>query len=105
MERGGGDNDSWDFSDCNWFKLTIISWIGLQRESIFLVLCLGCEIKYKPNFRERTRSGRLSRKQGTGSRPSIIDWPMGKFSWLKDRKTSSVKNPGRDCFTSKPVVK
>ena len=62
-----------------------------------MLIFTGCEITVKPNFRDRTRSGRLSRdgggarKNGTGSRPSIIDWPIGKFSWLKDRQKSSTK--------------
>jgi len=61
----------------------------------------GCEIPVKSTFRERTRSGRFSRErrkssQMQGSRPSIIDWPMGKLGWLKDRKRSgSSSQSGR----------
>eukprot|EP00092_Neocalanus_flemingeri_P039157 GFUD01042619.1.p1 GENE.GFUD01042619.1~~GFUD01042619.1.p1 ORF type:complete len:1156 (+),score=274.74 GFUD01042619.1:468-3935(+) len=58
----------------------------------------GCEIPVKSTFRERTRSGRFSRerrKSSQGSRPSIIDWPMGKFGWLKDRKRSGSSSQGK----------
>jgi hypothetical protein len=29
-----------------------------------------------------------------GSRPSIIDWPMGKLAWLKDRQMFGSKQTG-----------
>ena len=54
----------------------------------------GCVIPKPPTFRERTRSGRFARErrkssqQAGSARPSIIDWPMGKLGWLKDRKRS-----------------
>jgi len=57
----------------------------------------GCEIPIKETFRERTRSGRFfreRRKSSQGSRPSIIDWPMGKLGWLKDRKRSGSNTVG-----------
>ena len=57
----------------------------------------GCEIPIKESFRERTRSGRFfreRRKSSQGSRPSIIDWPMGKLGWLKDRKRSGSNSQG-----------
>jgi len=60
----------------------------------------GCEIPVKSTFRERTKSGRFFRErrkssQGSqGSRPSIIDWPMGKLGWLKDRKRSGSSSQG-----------
>ena len=56
----------------------------------------GCEIRVKPGFPERSRSGRYSRKSSSGSsnRPSIVDWPMGKLSWLKDRQKSGSKSGG-----------
>jgi hypothetical protein len=53
----------------------------------------GCEIPVKPGPRERTRSGRFSREwRGRGgARPSVIDWPLGKFPWSRDRKSSAEK--------------
>jgi len=69
----------------------------------------GCEIPVKSTFRERTRSGRFFRErrkssQGSqGSRPSIIDWPMGKLGWLKDRKRSGSTSQGSP--TSKTETK
>jgi hypothetical protein len=58
----------------------------------------GCEIPIKSSFRDRTRSGRFSRDQRRksvlGSRPSIIDWPMGKLAWLKDRQMFGSKQAG-----------
>ena len=68
---------------------------------VFL-LFLGCEINVKPTFRDRSRSGRFSRdgrKNATGSRPSIIDWPIGKFSWLKDRQKTNTKGTGTNFLT------
>ena len=61
----------------------------------------GCEIRVKPGFPERSRSGRYSRKSssGSGTRPSIVDWPMGKLSWLKDRQKSGSKSGGDFNFT------
>merc|ERR1712233_150003 len=48
----------------------------------------GCEIAVKPRATPPSKNSRA----GTGKRPSIIEWPMGKFGWIKDRQRVPSKS-------------
>ena len=59
--------------------------VSFNEERQYQTVHAGCEIPVKPPVRERTRSGRFQR---LGGRPSVIDWPLGKFPWSKERRSS-----------------
>ena len=75
--------------------------VSFNEERQYQTVHAGCEIPVKPPVRERTRSGRFQR---LGGRPSIVDWPLGKFPWSKERRSSGSGSKAEAKAKAEPAV-
>ena len=75
--------------------------VSFNEERQYQTVHAGCEIPVKAPARERTRSGRFQR---LGGRPSIVDWPLGKFPWSKERRSSGSGSKAEAKAKAEPAV-
>ena len=75
--------------------------VSFNEERQYQTVHAGCEIPVKAPVRERTRSGRFQR---LGGRPSIVDWPLGKFPWSKERRSSGSGSKAEAKAKAEPAV-